>query len=276
MPRLREALQILLDEQRALHERLDALIPVGKAAFVPGLGKAILTAILLIHEPGRYGVWNRIAEESMRSLQIWPDTPPKIPFGERYVRVNGVLLRVAGAVGVDLWTLDALWWRLAETQQTIERASIAEEGDQEEKASHLEPEAVFALEQHLQHFLCQNWEDLQLSRDWLIFEADGDPEAGREYTCDVGRIDLLCRHRDGNRWLVIELKKNQGSDHVLGQVQRYIGWVKQNLAQPGDAVQGMIICRGIDERLRYALLAAPGVEVRRYSVQFQLDAAAHE
>jgi len=54
------------------------------------------------------------------------------------------------------------------------------------------------------------------------------------------------------KWLVVELKRNDTSDSVVGQVLRYMGWIRQHLADPGDEVHGLIIAREGDEALHYA------------------------
>jgi len=54
---LREALLELLDEEIPVLQRLDRLLPDGRGR-VRKLHKAVLTPILLIAYPDRYGVWN--------------------------------------------------------------------------------------------------------------------------------------------------------------------------------------------------------------------------
>src|SRR5918911_199863 len=82
MPRLREALQILLDESRPIRERLNDLVPARGPAFVPRLGKAILTPILLISHPNQYAVWNQVSEGAMKALDLWPELDRGLPFGD--------------------------------------------------------------------------------------------------------------------------------------------------------------------------------------------------
>ena len=41
--------------------------------------------------------------------------------------------------------------------------------------------------------------------------------------------------------LVIELKKGRASDSVVGQIQRYMGYVKDELAEKNQPVKGVII-----------------------------------
>jgi len=134
-----------------------------------------------------------------------------------------------------------------------------------------ECEQRFGLERHLHEFLRDNWNHVELGRDWVLYQEPGDEEAGYEYPCDVGRIDLLAKHRNEPRWLVVELKRNQTSDQTVGQLLRYIGWVKRHLAKDGEQVHGMIICREADNALRYALSTLQNVELRRYRVEFHLS-----
>jgi hypothetical protein len=269
MPRLRQALAILLDESRPIRDRLNELVPRSEAAFVPRLGKAVLSPILLISYPDRYGVWNQVSEAAMKRLEVWPEFERGLPFGDRYERVNDTLLELAHGIAVDLWTLDALWWR-------IERVvgDGIERGETKSVAGTEPPEVLeeprFGLESHLQEFLRDNWNHTDLGREWAIYEEDGDPEAGYEYPCDIGRIDLLAHHRTEPRWLVIELKRSQSSDQTVGQVLRYMGWVKERMAESGDRVEGLVIAHQADDRIRYALAATQGITLRRYEVEFRL------
>ncbi len=269
MDRLREAIGILLDESRPIRDRLNDLVPGRGPAFVPRLSKAVLTPILLICHPDRYGVWNQVSEGSMKALDLWPDLESSLPFGERYERINQIMLEVGQALDVDLWTLDALWWATEQHLKNREDGHAAafktyEGADVSDNA------ARFGLERHLHEFLRDNWHHTELGRDWSIYEEDGDPEAGYEYPCDIGRIDLLARHQTEPRWLVIELKRNQSSDQTVGQVLRYMGWVKQRMAGPEDQVEGLVIAHHADEAIRFAIAVVPGVKLQKYEVDFRL------
>ena len=71
--------------------------------------------------------------------------------------------------------------------------------------------------------------------------------------------------------LVVELKKGRASDAVVGQIQRYMGYVKDELAEPGQMVRGVIIAFEDDTRVRRALSVAQNIEFYTYSIQFKLD-----
>ena len=86
-------------------------------------------------------------------------------------------------------------------------------------------EQVFVLEKYLQEFMFSNWDCLELGQEWALYAPDGDAETGVEFPTDIGRIDLLAKHRTEARWLVVELKRNQTSDDTVGQILRYrAGW----------------------------------------------------
>jgi len=68
----------------------------------------------------------------------------------------------------------------------------------------------------------------------------------------------------------VELKKGRASDSVIGQVQRYMGYVKEELAKEGQTVEGVIIALEDDLRIRRALAVAPNIRFYRYQISFRL------
>lgn len=101
----------------------------------------------------------------------------------------------------------------------------------------LEDPSVFALEKHLEDFLVQNWKQTELGKHYDIYENDGEI-IGQQYPTDTGRIDILAISKDKKELLVVELKKGRASDYVVGQVQRYMGYVLEELAEEGQMVKG--------------------------------------
>lgn len=266
MSKLRKALTVLLNEAQPVSERLDEAIQM-----VSGMGKNVASAILMVAHPDRYGVWNNRSEANMMGLGIWPSFDRGESFGNRYVKVNQVLLQLRDALQIDLWTLDALWWFL--DQQKSEEGFVTGGSEPVGSGVAVENEQRFGLERHLHDFLRDNWNHLKLGQDWMLFKKSGDDDPGYEYPTAVGRIDPLAKHKVQPRWLVIELKRNQTSDQTVGQLLRYIGWVKQHLAEDGDEVHGMIICRSADDALHYALNTVPNAKLQLYEVEFHLKEA---
>jgi restriction system protein len=69
---------------------------------------------------------------------------------------------------------------------------------------------------------------------------------------------------------VVELKKGRTSDSVVGQIQRYMGYVKEELAEPNQKVRGVIIALEDDLRIKRALSVTSNIDFYRYEVRFNL------
>jgi hypothetical protein len=112
LPRLREALAVLVDERLPLRARLDRVRPPRGKPLVHGLGPGVITLILHFVDPGRYGILNGTCERILRRLGIHPDLSSTASLATRYEAVNAVLLEIASALEIDLGLLDTLWWRV--------------------------------------------------------------------------------------------------------------------------------------------------------------------
>ena len=133
----------------------------------------------------------------------------------------------------------------------------------------IEDPAAFALEKHLEDFLIKNWNGTELSREFNIYEEDGE-RVGQQFPTDTGPIDILAISKDRKTLLVVELKKGRASDVVVGQVLRYMGFVKDELSEPEQTVRGVIIALEDDKRTKRALAMVPAIEFYRYKVSFKL------
>ena len=81
----------------------------------------------------------------------------------------------------------------------------------------------------------------------------------------VGRTDLICRDKAGN-FVVLELKAVQSSDYVVGQILRYMGYIRENWAKEEKVkVSGIVITPTYDEQLRLAAKEA-GIQVLRIRI----------
>lgn len=133
----------------------------------------------------------------------------------------------------------------------------------------IEDPTEFALEKHLEDFLVKNWKSTSLGKKYDIYELDGDI-VGQQFPSDTGPIDILAISKDRNTFLVVELKKGRASDNVVGQIQRYMGYVKEDLAEPHQEVKGIIIGSEDDLRIQRALSVTINIEFYRYKVNFKL------
>jgi restriction system protein len=133
----------------------------------------------------------------------------------------------------------------------------------------IEDASVFALEKHLEHFLVENWKQTELGKAYDIYEVDGEL-VGQQYPTDTGNLDILAISKDKKELLVVELKKGRASDAVVGQIQRYMGYVLEELAETNQTVKGVILALEDDLRIRRALSVAVNIEFYRYQINFKI------
>ena len=132
----------------------------------------------------------------------------------------------------------------------------------------IEDPAVFALEKHLEDFLVKNWNQTPLGREYDIYQDEDN--SGQQFPTDTGPIDILAVSKDKQEVLVVELKKGRASDSVVGQIQRYMGYIAEEIAEEHQRVRGVIIALEDDLRIKRALKVAPNIDFYRYEVKFDL------
>ena len=134
--------------------------------------------------------------------------------------------------------------------------------------SEIENPSMFALESHLEHFIIENWEQTILAKDYDIFQ-DGEL-TGKQFQTDTGYIDILAISKDKKELLVIELKKGRASDSVVGQIQRYMGYIKDEFLETGQKVKGIIIALENDTKVKRALSVTNDIDFYQYKINFDL------
>lgn len=176
-------------------------------------------------------------------------------------------------IGDDLWRsmrVPGTVIMLNEYADELERLARTKPFSTDAKIDdNIESLSAFALEKHLEDFLVANWSSTELGNEFDIYEEDGQV-IGQQYLSDTGPMDILAISRDRKTLLVVELKRGRASDVVVGQIQRYMGYVKSELAKPNQIVRGIIIAYEDDIRLRRALSVATGIDFFRYEVNFRL------
>ena len=134
-----------------------------------------------------------------------------------------------------------------------------------------EQSAEFVLEAHLEEFLAGNWKSIAWGRPLEIWSGP-EGQSGHQLATPLGRLDFLCIDPQANALVVVELKRGRPSDKVVGQVARYIGYIRAHVAAPGQQVEGLIVAHEADDHLRYAVAAFSGLRLVTYEVTFQLSA----
>jgi hypothetical protein len=151
------------------------------------------------------------------------------------------------------------------------QGDIAREEEKLEVAEDLEEDgpgsSEFLLERDLQRYLAENLECIEPGL--RLYDVDG--IKGFEFEAGGGRrIDILATDRSG-ALVVLELKVSKGYDRVVGQLLRYMNWVRQNLADPGQRVRGIIVCRTMSEDLRLACAGLVEVQLFEYRLSVSLS-----
>ncbi|MGA9070737.1 MAG: endonuclease NucS domain-containing protein [Terracidiphilus sp.] len=173
-------------------------------------------------------------------------------------------------------------WRIQETDSEVRffppstaplpgAAPVEDESEDEGSSMDAEEVLEFSLEKHLQQFIAGNLPSLLIAGKCLRLYRDSANQVGVEYPTATGPVDILAVDDVGN-FYVLELKLSHGPDKAMGQLTRYMGWVRQHLAN-GREVYGVIVAKNMSERLRYAALAVPGVTLLEYEVRFKLKDA---
>ena len=89
---------------------------------------------------------------------------------------------------------------------------------------------------------------------------------GIQVNADGRFIDILAVAASGD-FVVIEFKRSQADDKVLGQISYYMSWVRRNLAKPAQRVRGIIIGHSITRHLREAASENRDIELKQYKVR---------
>lgn len=159
---------------------------------------------------------------------------------------------------------------------TVELATLTQLADPAKPivqaiSSQFEDQLAFQMEKQLEDFLVHNWRSTALGQEYDIYEEEGQVK-GQQYPTDTGPMDILAISKDRTRLLVVELKRARASDAVVGQIQRYMGYVQDALLEPGQRVEGVIIAQEDDLRIRRALSIAQNIRFMKYRVEFHLEA----
>jgi len=213
---------------------------------------------------GQYHVGEAVGEYSYAAGEILPHRRSVKWFDKTISRadMSDDLRNSCGSIG----TVSSITKHAEELEQLLQgvgapRIIITDET--------IEDPSCFALEKHLEDFLVENWQSTELSAEFDIYEEEGE-RLGQQFPTDTGPIDILAVSKDRKTLLVIELKRGRASDAAVGQLMRYMGFVQDELAEPGQAVRGVVIALEDDQRLRRALAMAPSIDFYRYVVSFKL------
>jgi hypothetical protein len=169
-----------------------------------------------------------------------------------------------------LFQIDSKKFRLYDHSSDPDPIYSKPEEDEKITPKHKEPEEEngneFAYEKDLQNFLAKN---LSLIEPGLSLYVE-EEISGIEFPVGNRFIDILALDR-GNNYVVIELKVSRGYDRVVGQILRYMAWIRKNHAEESQKVRGIIIAREISNDLLLACSETNSVELYEYNLSVSLN-----
>lgn len=124
--------------------------------------------------------------------------------------------------------------------------------------------ATFAFERDLKNYLAKNLHVLEFGL--TLYQEEG--ISGIEFPVGGRFIDILAIDKTGG-YVVVELKVSRGYDRTVGQLLRYMAWVRKNLA-PAAKVRGIIVANEITDDLKMAASIVPDVQLAEYEINFKL------
>ncbi|WP_237067255.1 endonuclease NucS domain-containing protein [Microbulbifer guangxiensis] len=205
-----------------------------------------------------------------QAVQWFAENYPKIKQGTvaaHLVRLStNVLSRLQYSARPDgsddhFFKIDSSTFRLYEPGRDPTPISESTPASEEPNESPSEGTGEFAYEHDLRNFLARN---LQLIEPGLTLYTD-EGITGVEFPVGGRFIDILAVDLSGN-YVVIELKVSKGYDRVVGQLLRYMNWIKKNHSDEGQNVRGVIVAKNISEDLRLACDGLPEVALAEYEL----------
>jgi hypothetical protein len=284
--KFRKAIRELLDESVPVVTRLDRLLDGPQ--HIEGMGRGLATEYLMIAHPDKYCIWNGKSESGLAALERMPPVFARgQTSGQRYEMILRAVTELRDLIGSPSYPDTDMFLHFVGAPEEEGSNALRAVSTSPPALGSAEPVAIAAqtltdsspsvyvltpgLESRLEQFIEANLEKIgreKFGRNLALFQ---DEEGnGRQYTTPVGRIDLLTYDKPGKTWVVFELKRDNAGDSVVGQILRYVEWVKANRAAADEQVYGVIVAAGQDKGLEYSLRALPNVQLYTYTISFDL------
>lgn len=268
--RFRESIVYLLNESISIYERLNQVLDANGIHHIEGMGKGLATSILMDLNLEKYITWNNVTSLGLEILGLSPEFGRGSDWGSKYGKILEIAKHIR-SLKPELGYLEIdhfLYFVTTDGGRRIVEKIINEEPNQEfdDKES-----MEFVMEKYLEEFIEANFDKIDFGAKLELYQDE--EHRGRQYPTQIGKIDLLAIDKERKEFLVMELKKGRSSDEVIGQILRYMGWVKEELAVEDFKdydVSGVIILKKKDDKLEYALKMVSDVKVFLYTVSFEL------
>jgi len=269
VPKFRDMLAYLLDEDSPIEDRFSNVVSSSGEKHIEGVGKALASAFLMSFDLQKYCIWNNKTEMGFNVLGWGSPYQSGDDEGTKYVKVLEQLRKLRDDVGSELgFDFDEvdnfLHWISAEEEGKNAVKNRVGEGSLTEAGIWLEaPEEKF-----VQHLIERNFDNVFAPLNLKLYDGDPD-QSGACFNTPAGTMDFLAEDKSTKDFVVIELKVGKVYDSTIGQILRYMGYVKEELAGDKD-VRGIILAEDIDDKAKYALSLVPKIEFKKYRLNIEI------
>jgi len=225
---------------------------------IKGASHGLVTLLLYIKSPKSYNICLPKIQDGLHLLGRI-DTFKYGDFIKYYKRFNQEVIKLRDRYKFQPEEMD---WLLTNVQTVIIDEPPPNGGENGEEFETRE----FAYERDLRNFLAKN---LNVIESGMVLYEEGET-VGIEYNAGGRYIDILTLDKDNN-FVVIELKVSKGYDRVIGQLLRYMAWVRNHLSTPKQKVKGIIIANEITEDLILAASQIDDVRLFEYNLSITLN-----
>lgn len=271
--KFRKTLLFILDENIEIKRRIEQVLDGDY--HIEGFGKAILTSFLMDYNPEKYCLWNNKTDLgfSVLGLKVYEGKDSK---GIAYIKVLDALknlINLKPELNLSFLDIDLFLHTISAEEEGRKAVEAILEGEDirfvenEMDISSDNERMEFVMEKYLEEFIETNFNKINFGAKLELYQDE--ESNGRQYPTPIGNIDLLAVDKINKEFVVIELKKGRSNDTVVGQILRYMGWIKENMAKDYN-VRGIIILKERDEKLEYALKLIPNVNLFLYEVLFNV------
>ena len=268
--KFKDMILYLLNEDTSIEERFTNVVSSNGSKHISGVGKGLASAFLMDFDMNKYCIWNNKTEMGLNVIDWELPYKPSDEYGVKYSKVLNQLKKLKDDIGSELNLsyddIDAfLHWIAAEDEGKLAVKNILGIENLSEAGVYLEaPEEKF-----VQELMEKNFEAVFSDINLKLYEDNPD-QNGFQYTTPVGTLDFLAVDKTNDDLVVIELKIGKIHDSAVGQIQRYMGYVKKEIAEDRN-VRGILLGEEIDDKTVYALVMAPMVEFKKYRLNIKIN-----
>ena len=128
----------------------------------------------------------------------------------------------------------------------------------------------FSTEYDIQRSLLSSWAKTPFAENYKVLGDEVSVDLGLRNSSrkNLGRIDILAKHKKRDEYLVIEIKRAEANIAVLDQITGYLSALNKNNAIKGALIRGVLIAERIPQRV---LTSAKRLGIDTYKIKYPIN-----